>query len=83
MQKCHKRHIDNEQVLRLYEDGGINRIREWYTKGVDALITETGLASRVGHVISDDEWIQFGTVRQDEEIFKLVREEYGTTVDKK
>ena len=79
----HKRHIDNEQVLRLYEDGGINRIREWYTKGVDALITETGLASRVGHVISDDDWIQFGTVRQDEEIFKLIREEYGTAVHKK
>jgi len=79
----HKRHIDNEQVLRLYEDGGINRIREWYTKGVDALITETGLASRVGHVISDDEWIQFGSVRQDEEIFKLIQKEYGTPVVKK
>jgi len=79
----HKRHIDNEQVLRLYEDGGINRIREWYTKGVDALITETGLASRVGHVISDDEWTQMGTVRQDEEIFKLIREEYGTPIVKK
>tara|TARA_B100001175_G_C19452818_1_gene612226 strand:- start:227 stop:475 length:249 start_codon:yes stop_codon:yes gene_type:complete len=79
----HKRHIDNEQVLRLYEDGGINRIREWYTKGVDALITETGLASRVGHVISDDEWTQMGTVRQDEEIFKLIRQEYGTPVVKK
>jgi len=79
----HKRHIDNEQVLRLYEDGGINRIRDWYTKGVDALITETGLASRVGHVISDDEWTQMGTVRQDEEIFKLIREEYGTPVVKK
>jgi len=79
----HKRYIDNEQVLRLYEDGGIEKLREWYTRGVDALITETGLASRVGHVISDDEWIQFGTVRQDEEIFKLIREEYGTTVDKK
>ena len=79
----HKRHIDNEQVLRLYEDGGINRIREWYTKGVDALITETGLASQVGHVISDDDWLQFGTVRQDEEIFKLIREEYGTAVVKK
>ena len=79
----HKRYIDNDQVLRLYEDGGIAKLREWYTRGVDALITETGLASRVGHVISDDEWIQFGTVRQDEEIFKLVREEYGTTVDKK
>ena len=79
----HKRYIDNEQVLRLYEDGGINRIREWYTKGVDALITETGLASRVGHVISDDEWTQMGTVRQDEEIFKLIRQEYGTPVVKK
>ena len=79
----HKRYIDNEQVLRLYEDGGIERLKNWYTKGVDALITETGLASRVGHVISDNEWIQFGTVRQDEEIFKLIREEYGTTVDKK
>ena len=79
----HKRYIDNEQVLRLYEDGGIEKLREWYTRGVDALITETGLASRVGHVISDDDWIQFGTVRQDEEIFKLIREEYGTAVDKK
>ena len=79
----HKRYIDNDQVLSLYEDGGIVKLREWYTKGVDALITETGLASRVGHVISDDDWIQFGTVRQDEEIFKLIREEYGTAVDKK
>jgi hypothetical protein len=79
----HKRHIDNEQVLRLYEDGGINRIREWYTKGVDALITETGLASRVGDVISDEDWTQMGTVRQDEEIFKLIRQEYGTPVVKK
>jgi len=79
----HKRYIDNEQVLRLYEDGGISRIRDWYTKGVDALITETGLASQVGHVISDDEWLQFGSVRQDEEIFKLIQKEYGTPVVKK
>jgi hypothetical protein len=79
----HKRYIDNEQVLRLYEDGGIERLRNWYTRGVDALITETGLASRVGHVISDDEWIQFGSVRQDEEIFKLIQKEYGTPVVKK
>jgi len=79
----HKRYIDNEQVLRIYEDGGIERLRNWYTRGVDALITETGLASRVGHVISDDEWIQFGSVRQDEEIFKLIQKEYGTPVVKK
>jgi len=79
----HKRYIDNEQVLRLYEDGGIQKIRDWYTKGVDALITETGLASQVGHVISDDEWIQFGSVRQDEEMYQLIRKEYGTPVVKK
>jgi len=79
----HKRYIDNKQVISLYEDGGISKIREWYTKGVDALITETGLASQVGHVISDDDWTQMGTVRQDEEIFQLIREEYGTPVVKK
>ena len=79
----HKRYIDNEQVLRLNEDGGIQKIRDWYTKGVDALITETGLASQVGHVISDEEWIQFGSVRQDEEMYQLIRKEYGTPVVKK
>ena len=79
----HKRYIDNEQVLRIYEDGGIQKIRDWYTKGADALITETGLASQVGNVISDEEWIQFGSVRQDEEIFKLIQKEYGTPVVKK
>ena len=79
----HKRYIDNEQVLRIYEDGGIQKIRDWYTKGADALITETGLASQVGNIISDEEWIQFGSVRQDEEIFKLIQKEYGTPVVKK
>ena len=79
----HRRHIDNDQVIRFYNDGGVERIRSWYTRGVDALITESGLASQVGSILSDAEWIQFGTVRQDEEIFKLIREEYGTTVDKK
>ena len=79
----HKRYIDNDQVLSLYEDGGIAKLREWYTKGVDALITETGLASRVGHVISDDDWIQFGSVQQDEEMYQLIRKEYGTPVVKK
>ncbi len=74
----HKRYVDNDQVLRLYEDGGIARLRDWYTKGVDALITETGLASRVGHILTDEDWTRFGLVRQDEEIFKLIRAEYGT-----
>ena len=73
----HRRHIDNDQIIRIYNDGGIQRIREWYTRGVDALITETGLASQVGSILSDDEWRQLGTVHQDEEIIKTIQQHLG------
>tara|TARA_R110000737_G_scaffold2606_2_gene7167 strand:+ start:191 stop:439 length:249 start_codon:yes stop_codon:yes gene_type:complete len=73
----HRRHIDNDQIIRIYNDGGIQRIREWYTRGVDALITETGLASQVGSILSDDEWVQLGTVHQDEEIIKTIQQHLG------
>ena len=73
----HRRHIDNDQIIRIYNDGGIQRIREWYTRGVDALITETGLASQVGSILSDDEWMQLGTVHQDQEIIKTIQQHLG------
>jgi hypothetical protein len=73
----HKRHIDNDQVIRIYNDGGVERIRSWYTRGVDALITETGLASQVGSILSDDEWRQIGIVRQDKEIIKIIQQHLG------
>ena len=73
----HRRHIDNDQIIRIYNDGGIQRIREWYTRGVDALITETGLASQVGSILSDDEWVQLGTVHQDQEIIKTIQQHLG------
>ena len=79
----HKRHIDNDQVVRLYEDGGLIRIKEWYTRGVDALVTETGLASQVGSILSDDDWGQFGTFRQDEEIIKIIQQHLGVNEIKK
>ena len=79
----HRRHIDNDQVIRFYNDGGVERIRSWYTRGVDALITESGLASQVGSILSDAEWIQLGTVRQDEEIIKIIQEELGVEDIKK
>ena len=79
----HRRHIDNDQIIRIYNDGGIQRIREWYTRGVDALITETGLASQVGSILSDDEWRQIGTVRQDEEIIKIIQQHLGVEDIKK
>ena len=73
----HRRHIDNKQVISLFKDGGIEKIIEWYTRGVDALITETGLASQVGSIISDSEWIQVGKVNQDAEIIKIIQKELG------
>ena len=79
----HRRHIDNDQIIKIYNDGGIQRIREWYTRGVDALITETGLASQIGSILSDDEWRQIGTVRQDEEIIKIIQQHLGVEDIKK
>ena len=38
----HRRHIDNNQVITLYREGGIDRVRDWYTKGADALVLEIG-----------------------------------------
>lgn len=79
----HKRHIDNDQVVRLYEDGGLIRIKEWYTRGVDALVTETGLASQVGSILSDDNWTVLGTAIQEKEIIKLIQKYLGIVDSKK
>jgi hypothetical protein len=79
----HRRHIDNDQVVRLYEDGGLIRIKEWYTQGVDALITETGLASQVGSILSDDDWTMMGTQLQEKEIIKLIQKYLGIVDSKK
>ena len=58
-------------------NSGVQMIRSWYTRGVDALITESGLASQVGSILSDDEWSQFGPAKQDEEIVKIIRQHLG------
>ena len=49
----HKRHIDNDQVIDIYRSQGINGVEDWYTSGVDALITQTGLASDVSDLIDE------------------------------
>ena len=49
----HKRYISNKQIIEMYRKEGMQKVYDWYTKGVDALITETGLASDVcihGHL---------------------------------
>jgi hypothetical protein len=47
----HRRHIDNNQVITLFREGGVERVKDWYTRGVDALVTEIGLASDITDII--------------------------------
>ena len=36
----HKRHIGNDQVIDIFRCQGIDGVRDWYTRKVDAVITE-------------------------------------------
>jgi|TARA_B110000211_G_scaffold169589_1_gene191333 hypothetical protein len=76
----HKRRVDNDQVIRLYEDGGVQRIIDWYTKGVDAIMTEAGLATEVSSVLSNNDWI---IQAQEKEIIKLIQKYLGIVDSKK
>ena len=48
----HRRHIDNNQIITLYREGGIDRVKDWFTKGADALVLEEGLASQIDDILS-------------------------------
>jgi len=69
----HKRYIDNEQVVRLFNSGGTENIRRWYLGKVDALITETGLASSVLTILTALSWAPKSKIQQDEEIDRLLQ----------
>tara|TARA_R110000737_G_scaffold132520_2_gene164107 strand:- start:701 stop:1087 length:387 start_codon:yes stop_codon:yes gene_type:complete len=43
----HKRHISNDQVIDIFRSQGIDGVENWYTRKVDAVITEAGLASDI------------------------------------
>lgn len=73
----HKRHINNEQVINLYKSGGVENVKRWYTGKVDALILESGLASKIQSILEDDDWKVFGIVKMDEEIISLINKELG------
>lgn len=48
----HKRYINDEQVIRLYQNGGVDNVINWFTKGVDALILSGDLAEEVSLLIN-------------------------------
>tara|TARA_R110001592_G_scaffold46870_3_gene149030 strand:- start:2653 stop:2892 length:240 start_codon:yes stop_codon:yes gene_type:complete len=47
-----KRYIGKEKVIETYHTYGINGVKDLYTKGVDALILETGLSSEIDDILS-------------------------------
>lgn len=74
----HKRYISNEQVIRLFNDGGVSRVIQWYTKGVDALITETGIASKISKILNDSEWLSLDPVNREDTIVNIIHQEIGS-----
>jgi len=68
----HKRFISTDQVVDIFKQSGIEGVVEWYTKGVDALITEGQLAMDVSDVIYTD---QLTSAEKDEEIDRLITAE--------
>ncbi len=71
----HKRHIRNEQVIKIFNDSGINCLIDWYTEGVDTLITETGLASDILNVIESYGWLMSNPIEMEESIIKRIHKE--------
>lgn len=78
----HKRFISNEQVIRLYNDGGINNIIHWYTKGVDAIVTESGLASHISKILNKSSWSSSDPVKLNS-IIELIQDHIETKELKK
>lgn len=73
----HKRYISNEQVIRLYDEGGVSRIINWYTKGVDAVMTEMGIASDVSKILNDSDWTSWDPVQLEDAIVEKIHKYLG------
>ena len=47
----HKRYINDEQVLEIYNLGKSKAVIDWFTKGVDAVITSGELSHKINDLI--------------------------------
>jgi len=54
----HKRYIDDNQVIDIYREQGHQGVIDWYTRGVDALITSGDLSEQVEEIIYSDELVK-------------------------
>ena len=47
----HKRYIDDQQVISIFNEYGYKGIIDWYTRGVDAIITSGELSEHVYDIL--------------------------------
>ena len=53
----HKRYIDDEQVIDIYRTQGNQGVINWFTEGVDAIITSGELSNQVYNLLyKKDSW---------------------------
>tara|TARA_R110000851_G_scaffold141503_2_gene279434 strand:- start:1513 stop:1752 length:240 start_codon:yes stop_codon:yes gene_type:complete len=48
----HKRYITDDQVIEIYRTQGNQAVIDWYTKGVDMVITSGDLSEHVHDILS-------------------------------
>ena len=73
----HRRHIGNDNVISMFESQGIDGVWDMYTRGVDALVTEVGIASQISDIMSDPDWHIFGKIKMKNHIISIISKEIG------
>ena len=72
----HKRHIDDDQVIDIYRSQGCQAVIDWFTKGVDAVLTSGDLSEHVhdllniGLLTDVDKWNKISELISDASIKK-------------
>jgi hypothetical protein len=72
----HKRYIDDDQVIDIYRTQGNQGVIDWYTKGVDAIITSGDLSEHIldileiGLLTKEQKWNKISELISDASIKK-------------
>ena len=72
----HKRYIDDNQVIDIYRTSGCQAVIDWFTKGVDVVITSGDLSEHVydllniGLLTDIDKWNKISELISDASIKK-------------
>jgi len=72
----HKRYIDDDQVINIYRTQGNQAVIDWFTRGVDVVITSGPLSEHVldilniGLLTKEDKWNNISELISDASIKK-------------